>query len=296
MKRLKKLFAFLIIVSMLITVLGGCGGETADDNQTDSVAQKTAAAQFPHKRLQSVTVYDKEEGTTETYDVEWKDDGCYFRTDDYGEDIDYYFYLDDETNIFHVAGTAYESSEPEQVDFPVYQFDDEGKIIKLWNIHFDSAEIDVTYDENGLPAFAGYDPSVDVILDEYTFDFEKRDLEYKFGGGGSQDEYGNQETTDAYEINALNEYGDPLDSRSRFVKKYNGELVSDETKVDDHIKYTYDENGNLIRFETYHSVKTFTYSDETVHHPWERLPIYMYTERYDEFGVIYIYPFLWYVK
>ena len=82
MKRLKKLFAFLIIVSMLITVLGGCGGETADDNQTDSVAQETAAAQFPHKRLQSVTVYDKEEGTTETYDVEWKDDGCYFRTDE----------------------------------------------------------------------------------------------------------------------------------------------------------------------------------------------------------------------
>ena len=46
MKRLKKLFAFLIIVSMLITVLGGCGGETADDNQTDSVAQETAAAQL----------------------------------------------------------------------------------------------------------------------------------------------------------------------------------------------------------------------------------------------------------
>ena len=75
------------------------------------------------------------------------------------------------------------------------------------------------------------------------------------------------------------------------ITTFNGEKTSEEIEENTK-KYAYDKNGNLIRYETKSKIMTFTYTDETIHHIWERNIAIYYTGWYN----IYTYPLFWNIK
>lgn len=258
MKYAKRFLTLLLSLSLLLCLLVGCD-ETSEEN---GGGEKTTFL-----RLSSVTrTYD---GESVTYQVTWNGEACSFET---GEG-DYRTDFDTETNIFSIHFT--------DLSLPVFMYDENQTIIKLYNEDDPSESLNILYDEYGFPQVEG--------MDWYSgYDPEKRQVKVSSGGGSRTDEDGTWESYTNYEIRTFDKYGNISVCDGLKVTEKSDGTVTEETWKD-YFKYIYDEHGNLLRAEGDGVVIEYQYTEEPIHHAWERIvPIF-----YMDFFMVYDLPLFW---
>ena len=284
MKNIKKYFAVLLLAIFVVTLVG-CDKKSESSSETQ---KNIEAKPLTYQRLQSVTIEDKDDGDVENYSIAWNGEECVF-TDPDGFEIRAFLNL--ETNTFSFAFIDYDSGDIPVDEFPIHQYDEYGKIIKVFNEDDITEECIISYDENGWPIFT-HPESTEVFLDyEYEFDASKRQMTVATSGFYSRDDNDNVTEKTGYDIRTLDENGNIIHVDELVITTFNGEKTSEEIEENTK-KYTYDKNGNLIRYETKSKIMTFTYTDETIHHIWERNIAIYYTGWYN----IYTYPLFWNIK
>lgn len=262
MKFSVKLLSILAMLVMLVTLAVGC-----NDNTGDPSLGKDGAS---FKRLASVTVTD--EGETDTYIAQWSENSCRI----VGKETLIATY-DPESRIF--------SLQMDDFSIPVFDYDESGKIINLYNEDDPDEKWAITYDENMWPAIADYDGLYTIV------DANARIIKRSSGGGGESDENGNRTTYRNYDVRTLDKNGNVI-KVDRITETYVNDGEPTESTKADIEKYTYDESGNVIKFQRGDLTVQFTYTNEKIQHNWERtLAIYYINPFY-----IFELPLFWGIK
>ena len=284
MKNIKKYFAVLLLAIFVVTLVG-CDKKTGSFSETQ---ESIEAKPLTYQRLQSVTIEDKRDGEIETFSVEWNGEECVFTDPD---ELELRAFLNPETNIFTFSFIDHDAGDIPVEAFPVHQYDEYGRIIKIFNEDDITEECIISYDENGWPTFEHPESTDEFFEYEYEFDAEKRQMTVATSGSYSRDENDNITEKKSYDVRTLDENGNIIHVDELKITTFNGEKVSEET-IENIKEYTYDKNNNLICYETESKIMTFTYLDETIHHMWERNIAIYYTAWYN----IYTLPLFWNIK
>ncbi len=266
MKNTVKILSLLLAAFMLLCVAGCNDKNVGDGNTHPETAPK---AQF--NRLASVRVTD--DGEVTELAVVWEENLCRISGD--GQVTVGSFDPQARTFNLKVGQTA----------LPVCDFDQNGKIIMLYNEDKPTETWAVTYDEKGWPAIEGYDGW-------YTLqDAQNRVIKCGSGGGGEHDENGNSISYRNYDVRTFDKNGNIVSVDQLKVTTVNDGEPTQSTKKDIE-KYTYDENGNLIKYQRGDLTVEYTYSDAKISHVWERMiPIC-----YVNFFYLYDLPMFWYLQ
>ncbi len=274
----------LSILLMLILLLGLCACGNSDTQTTEpSTSNNIVSNSNPTlNRLKKVTV--TAEGKTIECNIIWDDNTCYFESymNYYNDPIeDYRGVFDPETNTFSIV---WDTEDGTTMELPVFDYNDDQKIIAMYNEDNPSEVWSVTYDENGVPYLMGsvplfeYDPTTKQIKRPYS--------------RGSTEGVAYEE----YDVVTLDDNGCFVGvDRLTYTDDGTGTLKLTDTK-EDYYKCTYDESGNLIRYEepynSYGFVIEYEYYDEPIQHLWEIIiPIH-----YIDVFLIFQVPFLWYLN
>ena len=287
---MKKLFAWVSLFALLLT-FAGCGrSETAKENSPQNLKDSEMLSQtedetslsqenITFKRVKSVTIYN-DNLTPYTYEITWDGDICSFTMTEFGWDpcrTDASF--DAETGAFSVHRKPDEAQEDDVTDVMLCSFDEQGRIISVARTG-DMGSFDVSYDENGWPQGDAL-----AILGVET-DKESMRYSYSYAGVASSDYHKSYRR-----VITMDPLGNAMKADSLVITKYNtGE--TEESLTENFETYTYDEDGNLLKYETNNGYVEFTYTDEVIHHSWERLiPFLCY-----DFTLIYTAPLFWNLK
>ena len=255
---MKRIICALFLLCAFLFTASGC------DELLGQGSGQSAGASF--NRLVAVTVVD--DGETESYSVSWTDNGCSFSNDEGIFD----FKFDKSKRTLTLKGN--------NIDLPIFDYNDKEEIILVYNEDDPDETFEVVYDQNGCPSVDGrswgeYDPAT-------------KKLTVQKGGGGESDEQGN---TVKYVYSDVRTYGDKdmiLSVDRVTTTTYSDGTVQEKVKNDIE-KYTYDENGNMIKYERNNKQILFTYSDEKISHQWERVvPV-----SYIDFFAIFDLPLFW---
>lgn len=252
-----------------------CGKPAADSSEKEPQENKES---IMRNRLKHVTVtYD---GETVECDISWQENACVFESY-----LDYpkapikevHGAFDPESKVYSWMWT----SDRGEINLPIFQYDDEGKITKVYN-EDDPTEIwDVTYDADNVPSIDG--------RKWFEYDADKRCITTQVGGGSYEGV-----AYKTYEEIVIGANGQiEKVSRVKYVEDGNG-VFQRESEETDYRKYTYDKNGNLVKYEEPDNGFTiiFEYYDDPIRHVWEQtIPIH-----YINFFEVFVTPFMWYLK
>ena len=269
---MKKLCALTLAILLIISMTA-CKKQAAQTPAT----QSSAMIDSTFFRLQSVTVEETvdDQTTSHTYNVTWTENGC--QLDVMGTAVQASF--NPETRVFSYTFTG------DNYNLPVLGYDAAGQINRIFVREGEGyKDIAVTYDAEGYPVCD--DPNVSVNKQDKTFMLPTK-------GAGYTDEEGNVFSTQYYEIFRIGDRGNPVSVREKVVDKENGKEIFQET-VDSAIRFTYDQGGNLLSMEYGYRKITFTYSQEQIHHNWERSVALMFGDQ-DRLWYQY-FPLFWNVK
>lgn len=271
---MKKVLSFLMAVIILLA-MSACD---KDDGQGSDPSE----SQIVFHRLKKVTVTAY--GETIECNVTWDDNICYFESYmDYAKNPikNCQGVFEPETNTFSLL---VKQDDGMTMELPVFVYDDGQHITSVFNEDNPSESWTITYDENGVPL-------VDGRHTLFEYDPTTKQVKLLYSGG----------RTDGVDYEEYDLFS--LDNNGRFVgvdrltykDDGNGNFQLTDTK-EDYYKYTYDENGDLIRYEEPYNkfgfVIEYEYYDEPIHHIWEVIiPIH-----YIDFFEIYKIPFFWYLK
>ncbi len=284
---MKKVLSFLMAVIMLFA-LSACNR----DNSNDSLGNTPGNTSTPDNmasnskpilnRLKKVTV--TYEGETIECNITWDDNTCYFESYmNYFKDPieNYRGVFEPETNTFSIV---WDQENGTTIEMPVFDYNDDQKIIAMYNEDNPSEVWNVTYDENGVPSLMGGKP---------LFEYDPTTKQVKrFYSSGSTEGVAHE----TYDVVTLDDNGCFIGvDRLTYTDDGTGTLKLTDTK-EDYYKYTYDESGNLIRYEEPHNsdglVIEYEYYDEPIQHLWEIIIPIHYIDVFEIFEV----PFLWYLN
>ena len=261
MKFSVKLLSVLAMLVMLVAVSVGC-----NDNGDPSKGEDGAT----FKRLASVTVTD--DGETQTYIAEWSDNKCRI----VGKETLIASY-DPESRVF--------SLQMDEFIVPVFDYDENGKIINLYNEDKPEEKWAVTYDEKMWPTIADYEGMYSIL------DAEARIIKRSSSGGAELDDDGHRVSYNNYDIRTLDKNGNVIKVDRLTETKVNDGEPTQSTKEDIE-KYTYDGSGNVIKFQRGDLTVQFTYTNEKIQHSWERTLAIYYINPFYIFEV----PLFWNIK
>ena len=110
-----------------------------------------------------------------------------------------------------------------------------------------------------------------------SVDVEQQQFFWSVSGYSSEDsDYGYSYEAKKYYVNTFDGFGNIVNVDEYNVVKYsNG--YKEETITEDILKFSYDDAGNLLKYEDGKYCAEFTYSDELVNHSWERVLPLFYT-------------------
>ena len=275
---MKKFLALLLAASMLLICFAGCADTGVSDNPDDSEDSEKGNAL---NRIKKVTV--TYEGETIVCNATWEDNVCNFESYmNYFKDPieDYKGVFDPESKKFSILWPS------KEIELPVFRYDDQQRIIEVYNEDDPSESWAVTYDENGVPTLDG-----DIEMFNYDADNKIVSLQ---GGGGSSNKDGVITESKYYSEMKMSPDGN-FEKVTHVTYSHNGDGNFQKTsEIPDYEKYTYDKNGNLVRYERHDGscVIEFEYYDEPIQHIWERtIPIH-YIDIFD----IYTTSLMWYLK
>lgn len=282
MKSMRKVLSLMLALLMVFS-LCACEKDTKEEAPKESIpAEDTPSDSKPAlNRLKKVTITTQ--GQSFECNVTWKENECSFTYyTSYSRNIstEYQGMYDPEKKEFSVIWV---SDEGTTTQLPVFQYDDDQKIIRVYNEDNPTESWEVTYDEHNIPTIDGR-----VWL---NYDPETKQIKQMCGSGHNEGiQYEN------YKVTTLDDNGHCIGvDMLTYEQDDNGEFQL-TSRQDDYQKYTYDENGNLIRYEEPYNedgfVIEYEYYDEPISHLWELLiPI-----SYIDFFNIYTIPFLWYLS
>ncbi len=305
MKVYFKLLLLVLCISMFLCLATGCKKAKEGDNSKSAESSQDVSAETSETsdisdisvpdeekenavtftRLESVVIHE-EDGETKSYTVDWTGEGCSFiYYEKYEDDLPVDASLDQETGIFSFNLNYSEENSDNYYGryFPLFIYDENG-VIKEAYINKDPNQTSViTYDENGLPSGENI---------RYEYNAEKHQAKIPRGGSAGKDETtGETYSSTTYAIYTFNELGNIIKCDFLTVKKVNGEII-EETTTENTELYEYDDAGNLTRFERNGYIVELTYSDEMIHHNWERtIPLF-----YVDWAKASSYPFFWNMK
>lgn len=296
---MKRIFALLLSFSMLVGVCG-CSGDkkdpldtTANNATTVSSTEAPGENEKPvmkndFKRAKSVTISrENADGEKEsyTYEITWNGDVCTLTMTEYGSDPCLTeVSLEPDKNGLFVHRMPEETNEGAVNDVVLCTFDDSGRVSSYrTDLTFATKEemTAVEYDENGWPT-GDYTKLWDLKLDHTKMQFTR-----PYAGTASE-EY----SIRYYNVITIDKLGCVVKADELSVKTYSATGETEETLEENVETYTYDDDGNLLKCEMSSCTVEFTYTDETVHHTWERtVPLLCY-----DFSLVYTMPLFWNLK
>ena len=295
---MKKIFVLILVLLLLMSICG-CA-ETIDDKIASDTTESDLTSEIPvesssednefndenvnknnFKRLKSVTFFSKSSnGTTEsrTHEINWNGNICTFPMAEYGF---VEMGLDADTNELYIHRLS-EDTEESVVDREILcTFDDIGRVVSYDVTSFGSELPDVEYDENGWPE--------GDYLELFNMKVDPAKMKYSYPWSGVA---GEDSASTNYNIVTIDKFGNVVKSDNLSVTTYNDTGETEEELYENVQRYTYDSSGNLIKFEWLGAVVEYTYTDETIHHQWERaVPILCYN-----YSFFYIMPIFWNLK
>lgn len=268
----------LILALTIILTLSMCAC-TPKQAKSNTKKETLSGSTVNHLRLKRVTT--TYEGETTVCNLTWDADGCHFESymNYYKDDIENYLgFFDTDERVFSITMFR----EDGDLTIPIFQYDKNQTIIKMYNEDRPTESWDVTYDDHGIATIDGRTLCV--------YDAEARSVKRPLSSGST-----NGVPEETYEVATIDKNGNfQTVTRITYVGDENGDFQKDSEEVD-YKKYTYDANGNLIKYEEPLNdglVIEFEYYDQPVEHAWERvIPVH-----YIDFFDVYFIPFLWYVK
>ena len=276
MRMLKK-YALFLFCALLLLSLTAC--QTGGNTKRDADKEKSSSTQTSFRRLDSVTIQREGEEAV-TYHVNWNNDSCTFVTDDFEDGVLATF----DNQVFSIEFT---NSGGGKTILPIVKFDDDEKIVLIYNEDDPTETFDVTYDENGLPVW-----EMTEAQEYYQYDEATGTVRVKAGSGSTGDNQGNilKKYTN-YEVRTLDEWGNIRSVDMLTITEYSDGTTEEKLKENE-FTYEYDEDGNLLSLTVGRSSYTFTYTNEKIHHTWER----MIPVAYLDFFYWFDYPLFWNVK
>ena len=284
---MKKFLAIILSAGMLLT-LSACGKEEKFISSKEEATETTAPAEttpeqtqkpVAYKRVKSVTIYREGEGT-DTYEVTWDGDVCTFTMTEHGWDpcltqADF----DIETGAFSVHRKPEQADSDDITDVTLCHFDAQ-QILSSLTRPADLSQFAVSYNENGWPQRE--------ILSLLAVEIDESKMQYAYSRAGM---VSTDCSTTSYCVVTLNQKGNPIQVDYRDVTTYNDGRV--EEKYEENTEtYTYDADGNMLKYATDDGYVEFTYTDEVIHHNWERLiPLLSF-----DFTLIYTMPLFWNIQ
>lgn len=258
----KKILAMLVLLVVTLLMTTGCDKLQGAIGGIGGIGEQGTS----FNRLVAVTVVD--DGESESYSVTWKTNGCTFTH----EDGVYSYSFDPASRTLSLLN--------DELELPLFDYDDKGVIVLVYNEDKPTETFEIQYDKNGVPT-----------LDEYTlgeYDPATRKLTVQKGGGGEMDEQGNKFEYDYYDERTYGDKDMILSVDRITITTYSDGTVEEKVKKDVE-KYTYDENGNMTKYEKKDKVIHFVYSEEKISHEWERVvPV-----GYIDFFCLFDLPLLW---
>lgn len=277
---MKRVLSFLIAAIMLF-FLSACEKEGSKDPGDPGSSDPVSGGPVLH-RLKKVTVTAG--GKNIECNITWEDNTCYFESymNYYKDPIENYRgVFAPETRTFSII---WDREDGTTLEIPVFDYDDDQRIISVYNEDAPSEVWAVTYDENGVPSYGGRAP--------FEYDPATKQVKRLYSGSVTQDGVSKKN----YDVATLEDHGGLVSvDRLTYTEDQAGNVQLTDTKKDFY-KITYDENGDVIRYEEpYYEggfVIEYEYYDEPIHHLWEvTIPIH-----YIDIFEIYVVPFLWYLK
>lgn len=268
----------LLIVLSICLVLSVCACKKDADSGTDSKRQ--------FSRLKSVVI--SYEGKTEKYYISWEENLCRFESPNgnsqnfYGLDTVLTFEgkFNPETKIFSIAKAA--KAEEEGFELPIFMYDSNERVVLIYNEDNPFETFAVSYDDNGLPSIDGVS-----LYDRY--DKDSRTFSFENSRGHNNGVYFKN-----YEYITIGKNGQFDKVTEVIYESTNGEDYYKAKEHEDYKKYTYDDKGNLVKYEMLSADVeiSFEYYDEYISHIWERvIPLW-----YVDFFKMYLYSLLWYIE
>ena len=278
-----KNFVLFLIAILLLFSLCACGKERPADNPQHGSVETTAPANKPTlNRLKKVTV--TAEGMTIECNVTWEENLCNFESymNYYKDEINMYQgVFDPQTGTFSIR---WPREDGETYELPVFDYDEDQRIVAMYNEDDPSEVWGVTYNQNGVAQLDG-----EHTLFEY--DPATRQVKRLYSSGST-----NGIPHKKYDVTTLDANGCFIGvDRVIYKDDGTGNFQLKET-LSDYYKYTYDENGNLIRYEEPYNpdgfVIEYQYYDEPIEHLWQIIIPIHYIDVFQIFEL----PFLWYLK
>lgn len=272
----------LILAILLLVSLVGCG-QSRDSSATKkkpTPVQTTPTPQpITNKRVSSCTIYNSTSGTTQTYAITWQGDICAFTMTENGYDpCPTTAEFDPATGAFTVHRQPDQEDSDDMNDVTMCLFDAEGRINAYTGMPVGlNNNIAVSYDENGWP-------SADSLKSLGCEAFpEKMQFSRAWAGMASTDY-----SVNTYMVGTLGASGQVVKADLLSVTTYSsGE--KEESLQEDKYRFTYDDDGDLIKYASDSGYVEFTYSDQTIGHNWERLiPLLCF-----DFSYVFLLPLFW---
>ena len=272
---MKKWLILILTIALTLSMCACTPKQTKGNTKQETLSANAAT----YLRLKRVTTTC--DGETTVCNLTWDAEGCHFESymNYYKNDIeDYLGFFDADERVFSITMFR----EDGDLTIPIFQYDENQTIVKMYNEDRPTESWDVTYDENGIATVDGHTLCV--------YDPEARTVRRQLSSGST-----NGVPDETYEVATIDKEGNFRSvSRLTYVGDGNDSFRLDSEEVD-YKKYTYDKNGNLIKYEEPNNdglVIEFEYDDQPVEHAWERVIPVHYIDVFE----MYFIPFLWYVK
>lgn len=260
--------SLIVILAMLIAIpLFACKNETVDEGLKDAQTFNTVTS----NRLKKIVC--NYEDISVTCNITWAGNTCNFESymNFFRNDIEnYQGVFDPDSKVFSIVW----QSEDGNITIPVFQYDENQQIIRIYNEDNPTESWDVTYTDEGVA----------IVNDApwFSYDSEKKTITKHISSGHTEGiPFQN------YEEFSLDEANNIVSTKHlHYVDNGDGKYQL-QTETPNYKIYTYDENQNLIKYEEPGSdlVITYEYYDEPIQHVWENtIPIH-YVDIFDIYTV-----------